>query len=133
MRGAKAPVAGRSLPRCSCGGLLKTATISFGQNLEQSDIDRGFAAAERCDLAVALGSTLSVHPAASIPFAAARAGAPYVIINRGPTDHDDQAAVTLRLEGDVTDIFPAAVSEALGRQPLRPGRRTNPPFLNPEH
>ena len=70
--------------------------------------------AETCDLVVALGSTLSVHPAASFPLAAAEAGAPYVIVNRGETEHDTHPAVTLRLEGDVVEIFPAAVEAALG-------------------
>ena len=62
---------------------------------------------------VALGSTLSVHPAADIPRLAASRGAPYVIINRGPTEHDDLPEVTLRLEGDVEAIFPPAVAAAL--------------------
>ena len=55
---------------------------------------------------VALGSTLSVYPAANIPLLAANRGVPYVIINRGPTEHDDLPEVTLRLEGDVGEIFP---------------------------
>jgi len=62
---------------------------------------------------VALGSTLSVYPAAMIPLQAARQGAPYVIINRGPTEHDDFSEVRLRLEGDVSEIFPRAVNLAL--------------------
>ncbi len=61
------------------------------------------------DLVIALGSTLSVYPAASFPLMAAERGAPYIIINRGPTEHDNDASVTLRLEGEVGEIFPAAV------------------------
>ena len=98
---------------CECGGYLKPATISFGQNLRNEDLERAEAVARAADLVVALGSTLSVHPAANIPLLAASQGAPYVIINRGPTEHDDLPEVTLRLEGDVGEIFPPAVGESL--------------------
>ena len=64
-------------------------------------------------LVVALGSTLSVYPAASFPLLAARRGVPYVVINRGPTEHDALPEVSLLLEGEVTEIFPAAVRTAL--------------------
>lgn len=100
-------------PRCGCGGLLKSATISFGQSLRPADLDRAAGAAARADLVVAMGSTLSVHPAATIPLLAARRGVSYVIINQGRTDHDGLPVVTLRLDGDVTAIFPVAVSAAL--------------------
>ena len=99
---------------CHCGGFLKTATISFGQNLRADELARAFNAAERCDLAVSLGSTLTVTPAASIPLYATERGTPYVIINRGLTAHDPLRVVTLRIEGDVSAIFPAAVDAALG-------------------
>jgi NAD-dependent deacetylase len=105
----------RQPPICEgCGGLLKSATISFGQSLRPGDLERAFAAAQHADLVMALGSTLSVHPAASLPLAAAQRGVPYVIINLGPTEHDDIAVVTLRLEGDVSEILPPAVDRALG-------------------
>ena len=103
----------RKAPLCACGGFLKPATISFGQNLRGEDLARASHAAAECDLVIALGSTLSVYPAAQIPLTAASLGVPYIIINRGPTDHDRFAQVTLRLEGDVAEIFPAAVNEAL--------------------
>jgi NAD-dependent deacetylase len=103
----------RRPPVCECGGFLKPATISFGQNLRNEDLERAEAAAKAADLVVALGSTLSVHPAADIPLLAANRGAPYVIINRGPTEHDGLPEVTLRLEGDVGEIFPPAVEAAL--------------------
>jgi NAD-dependent deacetylase len=105
----------RQPPVCSCGGALKSATISFGQSLREADLERVSAAAMEADLVLALGSTLSVHPAASIPLLAADRGTPYVIVNRGPTAHDDLPSVTLRLEGDVTAIIPAAVEAALDR------------------
>ena len=56
---------------------------------------------------IALGSTLAVHPAASFPLSAAERGVPYAIVNRGPTEHDGHPAVTVRLEGDVVEIFPS--------------------------
>lgn len=100
-------------PTCACGGYLKPATISFGQNLRSEDLLGAFEAAERCDLVVALGSTLSVTPAADIPLRAAQRGVPYVVINRGDTGHDGNRIITLRLEADVGEVFPAAVELAL--------------------
>jgi len=103
----------RQPPLCECGGFLKPATISFGQNLRNEDLERAEEAAKAADLVVALGSTLSVYPAANIPLLAAASGAPYVIINRGPTEHDHLPDVILRIEGDVNGIFPPAVAAAL--------------------
>jgi NAD-dependent protein deacetylase/lipoamidase len=103
----------RSPPLCHCGGFLKPATISFGQSLEPDTLARAEKAAMSADLVVALGSTLSVYPAASFPLMAAQRGAPYVVINRGPTDHDHNPSVSLRIEGDVAEIFPTAVATAL--------------------
>ena len=104
----------RRPPSCACGGALKPATISFGQPLRTTDLERAAAAAVKADLVLALGSTLSVYPAASIPLLAAERGTPYIIVNRGATEHDDHPSVTLRLEGDVTAIVPPAVDAALG-------------------
>lgn len=103
----------RKPPLCPCGGFLKPATISFGQNLDPKELERADEIATGADLVVALGSTLSVYPAASFPLSAARRGVPYVIINRGATDHDQEGCVTLRLDGPVDEIFPRAVEEAL--------------------
>ena len=100
-------------PRCACGGLLKSATISFGQDLVAADLKRAAAGARSADLAVSLGSTLSVYPAASLPLAAASGGAPYAVVNRGETEHDGRPEVSLRLEGDVQELFPPAVEAAL--------------------
>ena len=101
-------------PRCHCGGYLKPATISFGQDLRPGDLERSFAAARSCDLVISLGSTLSVTPAATVPLVAAeRAGVSYVIVNRGETAHDELDEVSVRLEGDVAAIFPPAVDAAL--------------------
>ena len=103
----------RKPPVCDCGGFLKPATISFGQNLDPLALERASKAARKADLAIALGSTLSVYPAASFPLRAAQRGVPYAIINRGATDHDDQPCVSLRLEGEVADLFPSAVDAAM--------------------
>jgi NAD-dependent deacetylase len=103
----------RKPPRCRCGGWLKPATISFGQALRPRDMDRAVEAAEGADLVLALGSTLSVYPAASIPLMAASRGVPYVIVNRGETEHDHYPSVTLRLDGDLMDIVAPAVNAAL--------------------
>jgi NAD-dependent deacetylase len=103
----------RKAPLCHCGGYLKPATISFGQSLDPLVLERASEAVQTVDLVVALGSTLSVHPAASFPLLAANRGIPYIVINRGETDHDTNRCVTLRLEGEVTELFPTAVETAL--------------------
>jgi NAD-dependent deacetylase len=103
----------RVAPLCHCGGLLKPATISFGQNLDPMTLYRAQLAAEETDLVLALGSTLSVYPAAEIPLIAARRGVPYAIINRGETDHDSSIHLTLRIDGNVSTVFPQAVATAL--------------------
>ena len=100
-------------PVCECGGYLKPATISFGQQLRADDLSTAFEVAASADLVIALGSTLSVTPAASIPLSAAREGAPYIIVNRGATDHDGLPEVSLRVEGDVSALVPQAVDLAL--------------------
>ena len=105
----------RAAPTCEhCGGWLKPATISFGQSLRRDDLDRATAAAYRADLVLTLGTSLTVHPAASLPLLAAERGVPYVIVNRGVTDHDDLPVVTLRIDSDVVDELPPAVAAALG-------------------
>jgi NAD-dependent deacetylase len=103
----------RKAPLCECGGFLKPATISFGQSLDAVQLYRAQSAALEADLVIALGSTLSVHPAATLPLIAAQRGVPYIIINRGETDHDGEPFVTLRIEGDVSEYFPPAVEAAL--------------------
>jgi NAD-dependent deacetylase len=103
----------RKPPCCACGGFLKPATISFGQDLRADDLRRAERAAAAADLVVALGSSLSVYPASAIPLMAARRDVPYVIINIGPTEHDIHPEVNLRIEGDVCEVFPPAVEAAL--------------------
>ncbi|MCP4680016.1 MAG: hypothetical protein GY854_31900, partial [Deltaproteobacteria bacterium] len=83
------------------------------QNLNPGDLEKAAASTETADLVIALGSTLSVYPAAEFPLIAAKRDVPYVIINRGPTEHDNLDLVSLRMEGDVGTLFPPAVDKAL--------------------
>ncbi|HYV05614.1 MAG TPA: Sir2 family NAD-dependent protein deacetylase, partial [Blastocatellia bacterium] len=72
-------------PDCSCGGFIKTATISFGQPMPVEAMRRAKLATEQCDLFLAVGSSLVVYPAASSPALAKQCGAQLVIVNRDPT------------------------------------------------
>jgi NAD-dependent deacetylase len=89
--------AGEEDPPCEhCGGILKSATISFGQSLDPQVISRAMRAAEQADLLLAIGTTLQVYPiAGAVPLAKA-AGARVVIINAEPTPFDDIADAVLR-------------------------------------
>jgi NAD-dependent protein deacetylase/lipoamidase len=88
---------GEDDPACDrCGGILKSATISFGQPLVPQVIERATRAAERCDLLLAVGSSLQVFPAAGLVPLAKEAGGRLVIVNAGPTPFDDLADVVLR-------------------------------------
>jgi NAD-dependent deacetylase len=98
--------AGEADPPCLvCGGMLKSATISFGQQLVDADVDRAFDAAAICDLLLAVGSTLQVFPAANVVPIAARAGAPVVIVNAEPTGMDHLARVVV--SGSISEVLPA--------------------------
>jgi NAD-dependent deacetylase len=89
--------AGEEDPACrSCGGILKSATISFGQALVERDIRRAQDAARRCDLMLAVGSTLSVYPVAGVVPVAKEAGARVIILNAQPTEMDLLADAVLR-------------------------------------
>jgi NAD-dependent deacetylase len=90
-----------------CGGMLKSAVISFGQDLVAADLRRAELAAAGCDLLLAVGSTLGVFPAAGLVPIAARTGASVVIINGGPTELDDLA--DLVLHGSISDVLPPLV------------------------
>ena len=86
-------------PDCAaCGGLLKTATISFGQAMPEREMARAEAATLQCDLFVVLGSSLVVYPAAGFPLLAKRHGAKLVIVNREPTEQDGIADLVLHSE-----------------------------------
>jgi len=84
-------------PDCpSCGGHIKTATVSFGQAMPDSAMRRAQDLALCCDLFLAIGSSLVVWPAAGFPLMAKRNGARLIIINREPTDFDDIADLVVR-------------------------------------
>jgi NAD-dependent deacetylase len=100
--------AGEADPPCRrCGGILKSATISFGQNLVPEDLASAMAAARAADLLLAVGTTLSVYPAADMVPIAASHGAPVVILNAEPTTMDDLADVIIR--GSISEALPAIV------------------------
>lgn len=100
--------AGEEDPAClSCGGILKSATISFGQALAPESIERAMHAAEEADLLLAIGTTLNVYPVAGAVPVAKSAGARIVILNAQPTPMDDLADVVLR--GAIGEILPDLV------------------------
>ncbi len=87
------------LPLCvKCDGIVKTATISFGQAMPEIQMARAQDATLSCDLFIVLGSSLVVYPAAGFPSIAKRKGAKLVILNRDPTDQDDDADVVIHAE-----------------------------------
>ena len=86
-------------PDCPhCGGFIKTATVSFGQSMPESAMQRAQQLTESCDLFVAIGSSLVVWPAAGFPLAAKRNGAQLVIINRDETEFDEIADLVLHAD-----------------------------------
>jgi NAD-dependent deacetylase len=94
---------GERAPDCSCGGPIKTATISFGQAMPAEAMQRAEALTKQCDLFLAVGSSLVVWPAAGFPLMAKRNGAALVIINREPTEFDDIADLVVR--NDIGDAL----------------------------
>ena len=88
-----------TLPICEkCDGIVKTATISFGQAMPEIQMARAQDETLQCDLFIVLGSSLVVYPAAGFPRIAKRRGARLVILNRDPTDQDDDADLVLHDE-----------------------------------
>ena len=104
--------AGETDPACTvpvgdgaCGGILKSAAISFGQSLVAEDLFRAEQAAAECDLLLAVGSTLGVFPAAGLVPLAVRHGAVVIIVNGAPTEMDSLADVVIR--GPIGECLPA--------------------------
>lgn len=95
-----------TLPDCGqCGGIVKTATISFGQAMPVEEMQRADAAAQAAELFIAIGSSLVVYPAAEIPLVAKQAGARLIILNREPTPLDDFADLVVLGEiGETLDF-----------------------------
>jgi NAD-dependent deacetylase len=100
--------AGEEDPACrTCGGMLKSATISFGQSLIADDLARAERAATGCDLLLAVGSTLAVYPICDVVPIAKRFQAGVVIVNAEPTQFDDIADVVVR--GSISDVLPQII------------------------
>ena len=102
--------AGEEDPPCrTCGGILKSATISFGQGLVAGDLERAQRAAEDCELLLAIGTTLAVYPVAAMVPIARENGARVVIVNGEPTEMDAIADVVLR--GSISEILPRLAAD----------------------
>jgi NAD-dependent deacetylase len=100
--------AGESDPPCArCGGILKSATISFGQALDRDVLIRAQIAARSCDLLLAAGTSLTVRPAAGLVGLAAGSGATVLVCNGSETPYDEFAAAVLR--GPLSEVIPALV------------------------
>ncbi|HEX4430979.1 MAG TPA: Sir2 family NAD-dependent protein deacetylase [Frankiaceae bacterium] len=98
--------AGEQDPPCEiCGGILKSATISFGQALDPVVLQRAFEAAASCELFLAIGSSLTVQPAAGTCGVAVEAGARLVIVNAEPTPYDERADALL--QAPIAEVLPA--------------------------
>ena len=102
---------GEEDPHCTeCGGLLKSATVSFGQSLPTDVVEDAFRRAEECDTCLVVGSSLVVYPAAGIPIQAKRSGAVLAIVNAEETELDDIADVVVR--GQAGEVLSATVEAA---------------------
>lgn len=102
-------VAGEQDPRCHrCGGILKSATISFGQNLVPEDLEWAQRAAASCDVFLAVGTSLTVYPVADLPRIALEAGARLVIVNAQETPYDHGAGAVLRER--IGEVLPGLVA-----------------------
>ena len=103
--------AGEEDPECrDCGGILKSDTISFGQQLVPEVIDRAMQAAGEADVLLAVGSTLQVYPVAGAVDIARAAGAKVIIVNAQPTAFDDVAGAVL--PGSISEVLPAILGSA---------------------
>jgi NAD-dependent deacetylase len=101
--------AGEEDPDCpECGGILKSATISFGENLVAADLARAQAAAARADVFLAAGTSLSVYPAARLPEYALANRARLIVVNAEPTPFDDAADAVVR--DRIGQVLPAIVA-----------------------
>lgn len=102
--------AGDADPAClACGGILKTATVMFGESLDPAVLDAAVAAAQACDVMLAVGTTLQVHPAAGLCGVAVRAGAELIVVNDAPTGYDHVASRIVR--EPISASLPALVDE----------------------
>jgi NAD-dependent deacetylase len=112
------PACTAALGDTTCGGILKSATISFGQNLVAEDLVRAEQAARACDLLLAVGSTLSVYPAAGLVPSAHLSGARVIIVNAEPTEYD---AIGHVVRGPISVVLPALVEARNAQRAQREG------------
>ncbi|MEV5574284.1 Sir2 family NAD-dependent protein deacetylase [Spirillospora sp. NPDC052269] len=111
--------AGEEDPPCpECGGIQKSATISFGQALREDVLDASVAAARSCDLLLAVGTSLTVHPAAGLCGEAVDNGGRLVIVNAEPTPYDPMADVVVR--DPIGEALPRLVAAVTGDDPDGP-------------
>jgi NAD-dependent deacetylase len=106
---------GEADPRCrevvagtECGGLLKVATVSFGQRLNAADLQRAVRAVQASDMLLVVGSSLQVEPVAGLVPLAVDTGAAVAIVNAMPTRHDEIADVVVR--GSISEVLPRLVA-----------------------
>ncbi len=100
---------GEEDPAClDCGGILKSATISFGQALDEETIHSALEVSGQCDLLICIGTTLQVYPIAGAVDIAHRAGAKIIIVNAEPTQYDQVSNFVFR--GDISEVVPALLS-----------------------
>jgi NAD-dependent deacetylase len=103
--------AGEADPACErCGGILKSATISFGQSLDPATLRRAVSSVGESDLLLAIGTSLQVHPVAGLVDLALGSGARVVIINAQPTPYDEDAHAVVR--EPIGEILPQIVELA---------------------
>ncbi|MDO9356297.1 MAG: NAD-dependent protein deacylase [Solirubrobacteraceae bacterium] len=98
---ASMAAAADGVPRCDCGAALKPNVVLFGEMLPEAEVERAYDLCERADLMIAIGSSLEVHPVASLPAVVLRGGGDLVLVTQGPTPYDDVALH--KLDGDVVE------------------------------
>ncbi len=100
--------AGEEDPSCpKCGGIVKTDTVMFGENLPEDELRKAALFSAMCDAVVVVGSTVSVWPAADVVFRALHQGKPVIVVNRGETEVDHLAAV--KIDDAIGDVLPGLV------------------------
>ena len=104
---------GEKVPRCDCGGLLKSLTVSFGQPVPKPKVQQAETKSAQCDAFLVVGSSLSVYPAARFPLIAKENGAKVTIINLTPTPHDRRADVVINEK--IGEVLPVIVAQVRAR------------------
>ena len=106
---------GQEDPRCpECGGVIKTDTIMFGEQLTAAEVHQARQFLEICDAVLVVGSTVSVWPASEVVFSAAESLKPVVVVNQGETEADRIA--TVKIDSGIGDILPGLVDRLLAEE-----------------